>query len=218
MPRYPTNDRRRAKPLPAPRPGLPDIRRPIPVPKPANDPGVPLPKPANDPGHPSRRGPVRKPPRFPFRPRLPWWFSPLRWAHDWYYWPDGDYVPRDPSGQWFVRHGPNTYPPPYARPWEKFTDKAYWSGSLANNGPYGPNTGKITGQAIGGPRLDSFSQISSSKTRAGLWILNDNQTRWAQHVAFQKFSSGVSPHPDIQPLDEVFPYPVWPMPEAWPDP
>lgn len=213
MPSYPTNNAGRrlaaSERSPAARPSLPDIRRPVTPPKPANDnPRFPVPKPAND----NPRAPRRS--FRPIKPPLPGRLGrrlakqllppPLRPIAEIaeaglqrFLPPEYDMPPA--PGAWYLSKGPHKY----AAPYDGLPDRwrlAYLTGE-----------GRITGQAISmnSSRPTLAEAIAAYPTREahGWWIKANPGTRGAQFLAFQR---GISPDPiKMPPLERVVPQPRW---------
>lgn len=221
MPRYPTNLKRgSARPAPAQPPGRGTPKPRWPVPKPGNDnPKHRVPIPANDNKRkPWRNFPLRKPSRLPLSPLL---FLPLGGAIIDGYLRSPTKVPWPvfPPGNWILKHGPNTYPGSTYNREPSIADDAY---QQFGNDPsvWGPETGKITGQArtLGRPVP---SAPESHREDWGYWIRSDTAPRYAQYLAWIQLRRPRHEYsPEIQDLfrhhDNMKPNPVPGVPDILP--
>lgn len=138
---------------------------------------------------------------------------------------------------WVLRHGPNTYlADSYVSQNHEPTVQRNNSFFYVSQPPYGPETGKITGQAISPSyRLAIGSYVPNSVDKVSYWIANDDYTRFAQYMAFQQATGqtydnlingggtpvrdiDLSPKPRVAPDPfagpDRFPMPAFPLPQV----
>jgi len=98
-------------------------------------------------------------------------------------------------GNWYIRHGPNKYPPPYDGQYGYFQNPTSYQTE-----PRGPQTGLITGQAGSGDPLDKPLMTNE---RAFAYFIFNGGSRYAQYMALERQATGADGRTAVEQISDL---------------